>query len=68
MLESVLGVVIVYRHSGVRLVLCDSVKVDNSVAKVKVIAGEADGAFTRKRSGVSGLGLRKTTMSPEAVR
>ena len=49
---------------GVGLVLGDAVEVDDAVAEVDVVAGEADGALDQDEVGLSGLGLRKTMTSP----
>ena len=63
-LVGVLGVAVVDGLAGVGLVLGYAVEVDDAVAEVDVVAGDADGALDEEEVGVSGWGLRKTMMSP----
>ena len=61
---AVVGVSVVAGHAGVGLVLGDAVEVHDAVVQVDVVAGMPMQRLTRRRSGVSGCGLRKTMMSP----
>ena len=58
------GVAVVDGLGGLGLVLGDAVEVDDAVAEVDVVAGDADGALDQEEVGRFGLGLRKTMMSP----
>ena len=50
--------------AGVGLVLGDAVEVDDAVAEVDAVAGDADAALDEDRGRGFGGGLRKTMMSP----
>jgi hypothetical protein len=54
--EGVLRISVVYGLAGLRLILRDSVEVDDAVAEMDVVAGDADGAFDEEE--VRGLGVR----------
>ena len=49
------GVAIVDGLGGLWLVLGDTVEVDDAVAEVDVVAGDADGALDQEEVGVAGL-------------
>ena len=49
--EVVLWVAVVGGHPGLRLVLGDSVEVDDAVAEVDAVAGDADGALDEEEVG-----------------
>ena len=50
-----LGIVVGGGHAGVGFVLRDAVEVDDSVAEVDVVAGNADGAFDEEEVGLAGF-------------
>ncbi len=54
-----LWVAIVCGHRGVWLVLRDAVEVDDAVAQMDVIAGEADGPLDQEEVGWSGWACRR---------
>ena len=54
-IESVLGIVVVGWHAGVGLVLRDAVEVDDAVAEVDAVAGDADGALDEEEIRLAGL-------------
>lgn len=54
-IEGVLGIVVVDGHAGVGLVLCDAVEVDDAVAEVDAVAGDADGALDEEEIRLAGL-------------
>jgi hypothetical protein len=54
-IEGVLGIVVVDGHACVGLVLCDTVEVDDAVAEVDAVAGNADGAFDEEEIRLAGL-------------
>jgi hypothetical protein len=53
--EGVLRVTVGGRHAGVRLVLGDSVEVDDAIAEVDVIAGDANGALDEEEIRLAGF-------------
>ncbi len=54
-IEGVLRVVVVGGHAGVGLVLCDAVEIDDAVAEVDAVAGNADGALDEEEIRLAGL-------------
>ncbi len=54
-LEGVLGVVVRDGHASEGFVLGDSVEVDDSVAEVDLVAGDADGALDEEEIGFAGF-------------
>lgn len=54
-IEGVLGIVVVDGHAGVGLVLRDAVEVDDAVAHVDAVAGDADGAFDEEEIRLAGF-------------
>ena len=54
-IEGVLGVVVVGGHAGVGLVLRDTVEVDDAVAEMDAVAGDADGALDEEEIRHAGL-------------
>jgi hypothetical protein len=58
-LEGVLGVAVVDGLAGLGLVLGNAVEVDDAVAEVDVVAGDADGALDEEQVGGLGLGLEE---------
>ncbi len=54
-----LGVAVVGGHAGLGLVLGDAVEVDDAVAEVDAVAGDADGALDEEEVGRFGLGLEE---------
>src|SRR6266478_8601703 len=53
--EGVLGVVVGGGHAGLGLVLRDTVEVDDAVAEMEVIAGDADGALDEEEVRFAGF-------------
>src|SRR5271170_5982755 len=53
--EGVLGIVVGGGHAGVGLVLCDTVDVDDAVAEMNAVAGNADGAFDEEEVRLAGF-------------
>ena len=54
-IEGVLGIVVVDGHAGVWLVLRDAVEVDDAVAEMDSVAGDADGALDEEEIRLAGL-------------
>ena len=54
-IEGVLGIVVVDGHAGVWLVLRDAVEVDDAVAEMDAVAGDADGALDEEEIRLAGL-------------
>src|SRR6266566_1608745 len=53
--EGVLGIVVGGGHAGLGLVLRDAVEIDDAVAEMEVIAGDADGALDEEEVGFAGF-------------
>ena len=53
--EGVLLVAVIGGHTGVGLILSDSVEVDDAVAKTDMVAGNADGALDEEEVGFTGF-------------
>jgi hypothetical protein len=66
-IEGVLGVVVGRGHAGVRLVLGDSVEVDDAVAEMDVIAGDADGALDEEEVRLAGLEKDDDVAAPDVA-
>jgi hypothetical protein len=54
-IEGVLGIVVVDGHTSVGLVLCDAVEVNDAVAEMNSVAGDADGALDEEEIRLAGL-------------
>src|SRR5437762_7188033 len=54
-MEGVLGIVVGGGHAGLKLILRYAVEVDDTVAEMDAIAGNADGAFDEEQVGLAGF-------------